>query len=149
MISKIDIEYLNFDESKHKNFPIISDCVVYSKGNIINVDIGSLYVIKDVSDDVNYDSFGRNINISYGQWRHEESGQQISLEEFYQLEEKEVYEYNFVSAALKLYTKNEYRVSYGTCFDKKIRISLIPVEILEFSSRNCDSIVYQISKNNK
>lgn len=149
MINKIDIEYLNFEEDKHQRFPVISNCIVYSKGTIINVDIDSLYVIKDISDDVSFDPFGRYICVSYGQWYHEESGQQISSEEFHQLGEKEVYDYNFVSVALKLYTKKEYRVSYGTCFDKKIRISLIPVESLNFSWKVCDSIIYQTGKNNK
>lgn len=149
MISGIEVEYLNLEEAKHRDFPIISNCIVYSKENIINVDIDSLYVIKDISDDINFDHFGRYICISYGQWRHERSGEQISTEEFYQLEERDVYDYNFVSAILKIYTKKDYRVSYGNCFDKKIRISLIPVEALEFSSRDSDTIIYQTIKNNK
>lgn len=143
---KVEIDYINFEESLHKHFPKVNDCLIYSKNGILNVELYATNIIEELFDELGFDSFGRYIGISFGEWREEVSGERISQQEFYSLEESEGYKYNYVSVTVKLYTDKKYFVCYTNCFDKKMKLSLIPNKLLEFSKNDCEEILYQTLK---
>lgn len=140
---KCTVEYVNYDSYIHKDFPTLRNCKVFSKNGIINVYLESHRIINEIVDDIGYDSKGKFICISVGQWHNSETGEYISQEEFFDLSEYESYKYDHVSANLKIYVKDDYRACYLNEYDRKVCISLIPYSSLNFTQREADEI-YQI-----
>lgn len=135
---KIEATYINYDEKIHKQFPNLISCKVYDKNAIINVDLRFTQIINDINCDVGYDSHGRYISVSIGQWHHNISGEYISENDFFELDD--VYDYDYVEYLLKLYTKESYKVHIHNFMDRNIKISLIPVDMLEFSCTDSNLI---------
>lgn len=135
------IEYLNYNEGLYRKFPKIASCKIYEKNNIINLDINCSNIINDINDDICYDSDGRYILICIGQWHNIETGEYISETDFFDLEEKEVMHYDYVEAVIKIHTKESYRVLYHNFMNHRVKISLIPLSFLDFSSSDSDLIL--------
>lgn len=137
-MNNVNIEYFNYNPKLHIKFPTIKKCEVYSKNGIINVSIVGSLIFNNISDDIGYDNLGRYISITIGQWHHIETGKYLSEEDFFELNEQETYLYDYVYVLIKIYTKNNYRSCYHNDFDKKVIISFIPYDILNFSSKDSD-----------
>lgn len=140
---KIDITNINFDEKIHKEFPKILSCKIYEKNDIINIDVTCSSIINDINTDIGYDNSGRYIFLSIGQWHNISSGKYISENDFYSLEEFEVQNYDYVENLIKLYTKESYKIHIHNYMDKKIKISLIPLNMLNFFE-NDSNIIFKI-----
>lgn len=139
-MTKVTVDYLNFNPKLHKKFPIIKSCKVYSKDNIFNVDILANRDILNVSDDIGFDIKGKYYFISYGQWHDHFTGEYISTEDFYNLEESEYVKYEFVSFIVKIYLKGNYYISYKESSGKKLKVSFINNAILNFKDTESDTI---------
>jgi hypothetical protein len=139
-MSKVKVEYINFNPKLHKEFPIIRSCKVYQKNDIINVFIDTNKDIESIADDFGYDSIGKYYFIEYGQWHNIYTGKYIALEDFYALDEFEYETYEYVSFNVRLYSNKDYHVSYHDKSGSKMTISYIPKRILEFTEQNADII---------
>lgn len=129
---KVDISYINFDELIHKEFPRILSCKIYEKDAIINMEINCSSLVNDINSDVCYDNTGKYIFISIGQWHNNISGEYISENDFYSLNDCEVHNYDYVEGIIKIYTNKSYKTYIHNFMDKKIKISLIPSNMLDF-----------------
>lgn len=132
---KIDasVEYINYIREVHQTFPRLLSCKIYSKNGIINMELNGSYIFNEIIDDIGYDNKGKFISITIGQWHHIETGNYISNEEFYDLSEKETYDYDYVSILIKIYIKDDYRACYHNDYDRKVKISFIPYNMIDFS----------------
>jgi len=140
---KSKIEYINFNELLHKQFPRILNCKIYEKNDIINFDITCSNIVLDISDDISYDSLGKYITISIGQWHNIESGKYISLEDFVDLEEYDVYNYEYVEVVIKVYTDQNYKVYFHNYMDRRIKVSLIPEKLVSFGCNDCHKKIFE------
>lgn len=136
-MNKVNVEYINYDPKIHKHFPIVLSAKVYTKDNIINLYIEGSNIFNEIVDDIGYDNGGKYISVTIGQWHHAVTGNFISNEEFYELSEAEVYDFDYISILIKIYVKDDYRACYHNDFDKKIVISFIPYKKLNFTDKNC------------
>lgn len=127
----IKIEYINYEENIHKTFPKIVKCEVVEHNEIINIDLLCSNIVMDINNDICYDTFGRYLFICIGQWHNNQTGEYISVEEFYDLDENQVMDYEYVEGVIKFYTKEKYEVFYRNYMDRKLKISLIPSEVLD------------------
>lgn len=141
-MSKVKIEYINYDPKIHRQFPVITSCKVYSKDKIINLAIEGSGIFNEIIDDVGYDNLGKYLSISFGQWHHMETGNFLSNEDFYDLDEFEVYYYEYVSALIKIYVTEDYRSCFHNDFDRKVVISFIPYKMLNFTDNSCEKSMF-------
>lgn len=140
---KTKIEYVNYNDKIHSEFPRILSCKVYEKNEIINIDLDCSNIITDINDDICYDNTGKYIHICVGQWHNIETGKYISEGDFFDLDEFSTYEYEYVEAIIKVYSKDQYRVYYHNYMDRKIKISLIPSKNLDFNCLNCMKKIFE------
>lgn len=133
------IDIVNYDKKIHTEFPNLISCNIFEKNTIINVYLEFDRVIDDIYDDIGYDNKGKYISINIGQWHNIQTGKYISVEDFYELDEMLSYDYEFVFIEIKIYIKEDYRVCYHNYMDRKIQMSFIPYNILNFNIKNCDS----------
>ncbi len=138
-MNNVDIEYINYDPNIHLNFPLLKTCKVYSKNEIINVYLEGTKIFNDINNDVGYDNKGKYLSITIGQWHNIGTGKSISNEEFYELSELDVYEYDYVSIVVKVYVTEDYRACYHNDYNNKIVISFIPYKMINFTENNADS----------
>lgn len=144
-MNRVSVEYINFDPKLHQEFPVILRCKVYSKLDIINVELEGDRLLNDLTDDIGYDIGGKYVSLSTGQWHNIETGKFISNDDFYDLNEEETYMYDYVSFLIKIYTKFDYRACYQNDFDRKIKVSFIPFEKVNFSSNDSDEIFFEFN----
>lgn len=142
-MNKVNIEYINYDPIIHRDFPIVLAFKVYTKDNIINLYIEGNNIFNEIIDDIGYDNNGKYISVTIGQWHHAITGNFISNEDFYELNEAEIYDYDYVSILLKIYTNDDYRACYHNDFDRKIVISFIPYKKLNFTDKNCTKKLFE------
>lgn len=142
-MNKVNIEYINYNPNIHQEFPVILSSKVYSKDNIINVYIEGSNIFNEIIDDIGYDNEGKYLSISMGEWHHIETGKFISNEDFYDLEESQIYDYDYVSVMIKIYVKGDYRPCYHNDFDRKVTISFIPFNKLNFTDKNCSKKLFE------
>lgn len=128
------VEYVNYDPYLHTQFPILTSSKVISKNGIINLTINSNGIFNEIVDDIGYDNNGKYISITIGQWHHTVTGKYITNEEFYDLEEFEVYQYDYVFILIKIYAKGDYRSCFHNDYDKSVTISFIPYEMINFTN---------------
>lgn len=143
-MQKIKVEYLNYNEILHKEFPRILQCNVYEKNEIINIDLKCSNIVLDVYDDINYDTQGKCTCVSIGQWHNNQTGKSIYPEEFVELDEYSVYDYEYVEAMVKIYAKENYNVYYHNYMDRNLKISLIPQKMLSFSCNDCKKKLFKV-----
>ncbi len=136
----VKIDYINFNPKLHKEFPIIRQCKVYQKNNIVNVFVDTNKDIEDVTDDISFDNKGKFYFISYGQWHHVESGKYLPLDDLYSLEDHEYGDYEYVSFVVKLYTNNNWKSCYHENSGSKILISFIPNHMIDFKESDAKII---------
>ena len=146
LINTVKIEYINYDPKLHKDFGVISACNVFEKDNIVNVYLESNKVFNEIYDDIGYDCLGKHILISSGEWRNISTGEYISTDAFFDLEEFSLYDYDYVSFNVKIYTNKEFKVCYHNDCDRKLMLSLIPYSLLQFTPSNCNKEIYSYRK---
>lgn len=134
---RIKIEYLNYNENIQNSFPRIITCKLYEKNSIFNLELFCSNIVADIFDDICYDSNGKYISICIGQWHNMRTGEYLPLEEILDLDEFQIYEYEYVEAIIKIYTNKKYKLYYHNYMDRNIKISLIPQELVNFDCRDC------------
>lgn len=142
-MNNVSIEYINYDPGIHTQFPTIISSKVYSKDGIINLYIEGTNIFNEIIDDIGYDNGGKYLSVTIGQWHHVNTGNFISNEDFYELCEAEVYDYDYVSILIKIYIKDDYRACYHNDFDRKVVISFIPYKKLNFTDKNCTKKLFE------
>lgn len=146
-MNKVNIEYINYDPDIHKQFPVVIASKVYTKDDIINLYIEGNNIFNEIIDDIGYDNNGKYISVTIGQWHHAITGNFISNEDFYELSEEKVYDYDYVSILIKIYIKDDYRACYHNDFDRKVVISFIPYKKLSFTDKNCTEKLFDYNCN--
>lgn len=141
---KVKIDYINFNEVLHKEFPRILKCNVYEKNEIINIDLKCSNIVLDIYNDINYDTQGKSLCINIGQWHNNQTGKVIYPEDFIDLDEYSVYNYEYVEAMVKIYTKENYSVYYHNYLVRNLKISLIPQKMLAFSCNDCKKMIFNV-----
>lgn len=139
-MTKVIADYLNFNPKIHKTFPIVKSCNVYSNNNIINVDVLTNKDILNITDDIGFDLEGKYYFVSYGQWHDRITGDYIFIEDFYDLEELDYDRYEFVSFIVKVYLKESYYICYKETSGRKLKISFIPSNLLNFKATEFNTI---------
>lgn len=139
-MSKIEISYSNFNPKLHRQFPIIRQCKVYQKNDILNVYIDVNKDIESINDDYGFDNKGKYYFIEYGQWHHSQTGQYIPLEDFSELNEFDYEYYEYVSFIVKFYSNKEYKTCFHDKTGNKLTVSFIPERMLSFTENDSDII---------
>jgi hypothetical protein len=142
-MNNVEIDYINYYPNIHRQFPIILSSKVYTKDGIINLVLEGSSIFNEIVDDIGYDNKGKYLSVIIGQWHHIETGNFISNEDFYDLDEQYTYDYDYVSILIKIYTKEDYRACYHNDFDRKIVISFIPYTMINFTERNCTKKLFE------
>jgi hypothetical protein len=140
---KVKTNFVNYNPPIHGTFPILTSCKVYKKNDIINVYLEATGMFENLVDDIGYDAEGKHLLISYGQWHHTETGLYIPNEVFYDLDEFEFYNYDYVSAEVKIYVKGDFRACYHNDCDRKLVISFIPYKMINFTEDSADQPTFQ------
>lgn len=129
---KCDVEYINYCPEIHQQFPILKEFRAFEKNGIINLYLEGTSIFNEIIDDIGYDNQGKFLSVTVGEWHHSESGEFISNDEFFDLDEYESHLYDYVSIVVKIYVKGDYRSCYHNDFDKRVTISFIPYNIINF-----------------
>jgi hypothetical protein len=135
-MTKIRVERIleNYDPKIHfYSFPQISPIETNIKNGIINIEFASSLVVEEILDDIGFDDIGRYISLMISQWHNTKTGEKISTEELIDSNE-DVDNYESVSCIIKVYTNEKYKVLYHNGFDRNIKISLIPFDMVNFKT---------------
>lgn len=139
-MNKVYLEYINFNPKLHKEFPIIRQCKVYKKGDIINVYIDVNKDVESITDDFGFDASGKFYYIEYGQWHNSQTGKYIPIDEFYDLNEFDYEYYEYVSFVVKFYSNIDYKTCFHEKTGSKLTVSYIPYRMIDFTERTADMI---------
>lgn len=142
-MTKAVTEYVNFNPKLHKEFPIARQCKVYSKNKIVNVFLDTNIPVESINDSFGFDSSGKFYYVEYGQWHNMVTGKYKPLEEFFDLDEFELNDYEFVCFVVKVYLKGEYRTCYHETNGNKLIISFIPHKMVDFDEKTAE-IIYKV-----